>query len=64
MFLYSRYNISAMAHKIMALFTFTLMIVSLSMLLTTNTKISEAEVAHVRENYSQYIAQFGPVGKK
>ena len=38
-----------MAHKITGLFTFTLMIVSLSILLTTNTKISEAEVAHVRE---------------
>ena len=38
-----------MAHKITALFSFTLMIVSLSILLTTTTKISSAEPTHVRE---------------
>jgi len=48
-FLYSHYNISPMAHKITALFSFSLMIFSLSILLATTTKISSAEVAHVRE---------------
>ena len=38
-----------MAHKITALLSFSLMIVSLSILLTTTTKISSAEAAHIRE---------------
>ena len=38
-----------MAHKITALFSFSLMIFSLSILLATTTKISSAEVTHVRE---------------
>lgn len=41
----------------MALFSFSLMIVSLSILLPTITKISSAEAAHVREIT-------GAVGKK
>lgn len=49
MFLYSPYNISPMAHKITALLSFSLMIVSLSILLATTTKISSAEAAHIRE---------------
>jgi len=48
-FLYSPYNIPPMAHKITALFSFLLMIVSLSILLATTTKISSAEAAHIRE---------------
>ncbi|MGA7005691.1 MAG: hypothetical protein WBY28_01335 [Nitrososphaeraceae archaeon] len=38
-----------MAHKIMAILSFSLMIVSLSILLATTTKISSAETAHIRE---------------
>ncbi|MGA9219511.1 MAG: hypothetical protein WBZ50_12790, partial [Nitrososphaeraceae archaeon] len=49
MFLYSPFNISPMAHKITALLSFSLMIVSLSILLATTTKISSAEAAHIRE---------------
>ena len=49
MFLYSPYNISPMAHKITALLSFSLMIVSLSILLATTTKISSAEAVHIRE---------------
>ncbi|MDQ5868257.1 MAG: hypothetical protein M3530_00860 [Thermoproteota archaeon] len=49
MFLYSPYNISPMSRKMMALLSFSLMIISLSILLNTATKVPSAEAAHVRE---------------
>jgi hypothetical protein len=48
-----------MAHKITALLSFSLMIVSLSILLATTPKISSVEAAHIRETASNSTIWYG-----